>query len=92
MKCLIADDNIQADLTKVITAADSANYSLVNFVYGFNTATGSAKLIPVFNTYTDYTTKNFRVMAQTPRPYNGNCLINGKKYYCVGFCAMLDEE
>lgn len=88
---LIADDNIQADLTKVITAADSTSYSSVNFIYGFNTATGSAKLIPVFNTYTDFMTENFRVMAQTPRPYNGNCLINGKKYYCVGFCAMLDE-
>lgn len=88
---LIADDTTSAGYTAVNNCADSEspNVSPVNF--GMNINTQSAKLIQIFSTYTDYMTSNARIMAQTPRPYNGECLINGKQYYCISFIALLDE-
>lgn len=89
---LICDDNTEANSTSICSNPGNVNspsYSTFNF--GFNLAAKSAVLVPAFNTFTEYITENFKCMLLTPRPYNGNCLMNGKKYYCISFFAMLDE-
>ncbi len=88
---LIADDTTSAGYTAVNSSADSASPNVTPVNFGFNAASQSAKLIQVFSTYSDNMTLNARIMAQTPRPYNGECLINGRQYYCVSFMAFLDE-
>lgn len=78
---------------EIVTVSSNPNSltSYTNFSYGAKTSAAMTVLCEAFSHQSQCTTVNFRIMLVTPRPYNGDCLINGKKYYCITYLAMLDE-
>lgn len=65
------------------------NYS--DFMYGANANAPITVLCNAFSHQSQCITKNLKIMLVTPRPYNGDCTIDGKKYYCISYIAMPDE-
>lgn len=91
-KMLLFTDDVEDSvaLTQVATDPTSLGYTAY-FVYGTKTNAPIAVLGEVFSHQSQCITQNTKVMYVTPHPYNGECLIAGKNYYCISFIAMLDE-
>ena len=58
---------------------------------GYNPQAKMVMLMPMCALNSEYVSQNTYLMHFTPRPYNGDTIIGGKHYYCIGFLAMLDE-
>ena len=92
---LIADDNsamgttTTSDTTSIPETAPSYTNELKA---GWHLDCVKAKLIPVFNTYTDFMTEYARIAMVTPQPYYGRCLVGNVHYFFSGFLALLDES
>lgn len=92
---LIADDSI--GMGQIET--NNASYTTENPTYpttlqaGYNLNNAKDKLIPIFNTYTDFITDYARINIVATQPYEGRCLVGGSRhYYFLGYLALLDES
>ena len=65
--------------------------SYTAFGYGAKSDAPIAVLGEAFSHQSQCITTDLKVMYITPHPYNGECLIAGKNYYCISYIAMLDE-
>lgn len=89
----IIDDTVTALTTTVgATTPNSSSFSTQPFASVYNPIFELTIIVNLFAANTKFVAKNSYVMALTARPYQGNCIINGKDYYCCGFLAMLDEN
>lgn len=90
---LIADDNVL--MGPIVT--NSVSYTVDNPTYpttlqaGYNLNNAKDKLIPIFNTYTDFITDYARINIVATQPHEGRCLVGSRYYYFLGYLALLDE-
>lgn len=90
---LIADDNVL--MGPIVT--NNGSYTVDNPTYpttlqaGYNLNNATDKLIPIFNTYTDFITDYARINIVATQPHEGRCLVGSRYYYFLGYLALLDE-
>lgn len=91
-RMLLFTDDVEDSVALTQVATNPTNLgSTANFAYGAKTDAPMTVLGEIFSHQSQCITQNTKVMYVTPRPYNGECTINGKSYYCITYIAMLDE-
>lgn len=74
------------------TVRHIADTTSSDYLYcGHNPQAKMVMLMPMCALNSEYVSQNTYLMYFTPRPYNGDTIIGGKHYYCIGFLAMIDE-
>lgn len=89
----IIDDTVTTLTTTMgATSPNATSFNAQPFASVYNPVFELTIIVNLFAANTKFVAKNSYVMALTARPYQGNCIINDKSYYCCGFLAMLDEN
>ena len=85
-------DDSTTSLQVVIGSSTPTSQTYSTYLYAiYNPASPITLLVNTFSMSTAFVGKNTFVMLISPRMYTGECIISGKKYYCLGATAMLDE-
>ena len=90
-KLLVTEGTTNVSNNRINAVYTSAGGNKFNVMCGYNPLAPITVLIPIYAVSSAYVSENTFIMHITPRMYNGDTMINGKHYYCIGLIAMLDE-